>query len=147
MDNFMSLKVKSLSRNEAFVRSAVAAFATELNPTIDAIEDLKTAVSEAVTNCVVHAYADNADGIITINAQIRDNAVHIEVIDNGCGIPDIVQARKAFYTTRPEEERSGMGFTVMETFMDTLEVLPNLPHGTVVRMTKHFVNDDRKAAD
>ena len=140
MDNFMSLKVKSVSRNEAFVRSAVAAFAAELNPTVDEIGDIKTAVSEAVTNCVVHAYADE-EGIITVNAHIDGNTLHIEVIDEGCGIEDIARARTAFYTTKPDAERSGMGFTVMETFTDSLEVLHNAPKGTVVRMTKRLCGE------
>lgn len=135
MDNFMTLKVKAVSCNEGFARSAVAAFAAELNPTMDEICDIKTAVSEAVTNCVVHAY-DDADGVITINASVDGKTLHIEVIDEGKGIPDIDQARKAFYTTGPEDERSGMGFTVMESFMDTLEVYHNAPRGTVVKMSK-----------
>lgn len=137
MDNFMTLKVKSVSRNEAFVRSAVAAFAAELNPTVDELGDIKTAVSEAVTNCVVHAY-DGGDGIITVNASIENGSLHIEVIDEGCGIEDIDRARTAFFTTKPDAERSGMGFTVMETFMDSLEVMHNTPKGTVVRMTKRL---------
>lgn len=137
MDNYMRLQIRSLSRNEAFARSAVAAFAAELNPTVDQLSDVKTAVSEAVTNCVVHAY-DGGEGVITLNVGIDGGTLHIEVVDEGRGIEDIERARKAFYTTKPDAERSGMGFTVMETFMDSLEVTHNEPQGTIVKMSKRL---------
>ncbi len=137
MNNFMTLKIKAVSRNESFARSAVAAFCVELNPTLDDLSDIKTAVSEAVTNSIVHGY-DGEAGVVTIQAGIDGNVIHIEVSDEGKGIEDISMARQPFYTTKPDAERSGMGFTVMESFMDTLEVFHNAPHGTVVKMSKNL---------
>lgn len=137
MDNFMSLKIEAISRNEAFARSVVGAFCVELNPTLDQINDVKTAVSEAVTNCIVHGYNKNG-GIITINAKIIDNSIHIEIIDNGIGIGDITKARQPFFTTRDDDERSGMGFTVMESFMDELFVENIATGGSKVKMVKNF---------
>lgn len=137
MENFMSLEIKAVSRNEAFARSAVAAFCVELNPTVDDLNDIKTAVSEAVTNAIVHGY-DGTEGVVYIRAGIDGNVVHIEVSDEGKGIDDINAARQPFFTTKPDAERSGMGFTVMESFMDTLEVFHNAPHGTVVKMSKNL---------
>lgn len=137
MDNYMTLKIKAISRNESFARSAVAAFCVELNPTLDELSDIKTAISEAVTNSIVHGY-DNEEGIVSINAAIEGNVIHIEVADEGKGIENIELARQPFYTTKPESERSGMGFTVMESFMDTLEIFRNTPKGTVVRMSKNL---------
>lgn len=138
MDNRMTLKIKAISQNESFARSAVAAFCAPLNPTVDCLGDLKTAVSEAVTNSVVHGYAGRDDGEIEILVETRGTTVHIEVTDCGVGIENIELARKPFYTTRPDEERSGMGFTVMESFTDTLEVEHNKPQGLVVKMSKEM---------
>lgn len=134
-DNEMLLRFKSKSINESFARSAVAAFILQTDPTIEEMNDIKTAVSEAVTNCIVHAY-DNEDENIEIICELEGNNLHIAIADTGKGIEDIEKARQPFYTTRPEDERSGMGFTVMETFMDTLEVLKNNPKGIIVKMTK-----------
>lgn len=137
MDNFMSLVLAAKSCNESFARSAVAAFAAPLNPTVDEINDIKTAVSEAVTNCIVHAYDSNQDGTITIDTKICGQVLHIAISDNGKGIEDIAKARQPFFTTkRGDDERSGLGFTVMETFMDTLLVAPNGDKGLVVKMSK-----------
>ncbi len=135
MNNYIEIKLPALSKNEALARSIIAAFCVELNPTIDDIDDIKTAVSEAVTNCIVHAYGKN-DGDIYIRATIIDGVLTVEIKDFGIGIADISEARKPFFTTRPNEERSGMGFTVMETFMDTLEVKTNENGGTTVIMSK-----------
>ena len=137
MDNFMSLKVEALSKNEAFARSVVAAFCASVNPTVDQINDIKTAVSEAVTNSIVHGYEEKG-GPIEINASLEGRTVHIEVLDNGVGIDDIEKARRPFFTTKPQDERSGMGFTVMESFMDSLEVKKRGEHGLVIRMSKNF---------
>ena len=137
--------IKAVGKNEAFARSVVGAFCTELNPTIDEISDIKTAVSEAVTNCVVHAY-NYGEGEIEIIAEIDGRCLHIEIKDQGVGIENINQARQPFFTTKPNEERSGMGFTVMESFMDSLDVFPNSPKGTVVKMSKNFdMNKDEQA--
>ncbi len=142
MDNFMSLKIKAISENEAFARSAVAAFCVDANPTVDKLDDIKTAVSEAVTNSIVHGYGKDPEAVVEIDVTRSGGKVHIEVRDTGVGIPDIQKARAPFYTTKPDEERSGMGFTVMESFMDELEVKPNSPHGLIVSMTKSLGNSD-----
>ncbi len=136
--NEMTIKFKALSINESFARSTVAAFCVQLNPTIDEINDIKTAVSEAVTNCVVHAYPKK-DGDITINVKITPTSAIISVEDNGVGIANFEKARQPFFTTKPEEERSGMGFTVMETFMDKVTLLKNENNkGVIVQMEKKF---------
>jgi len=139
-DNFMSLKIKAISKNEAFARSVVAAFCAAVNPTVEELNDVKTAVSEAVTNSIVHGYGNN-EGIIEINALLKDKTVHIEIIDSGLGITDIEKAKAPFFTTKAEDERSGMGFTVMESFMDTLEVSSNLNSGVIVKMSKNFLDN------
>lgn len=145
MKNEMTLTFSAISANEAFARNAVAAFCVDLDPTVDQINDIKTAVSEAVTNCVVHAYADGAEEkTVTIKTTIDKNTVHIVVSDYGVGIDDIEHAMQPFFTTKPDQERSGMGFTVMESFMDTLSVGRNEPSGTVVTMTKTIRGADWK---
>ena len=116
-NNFMEVKFKAQSVNESFARVCVASFCLPLNPTVDEINDIKTAVSEAVTNCVVHAYP-HGEGEVLVRVEFDGNDVVISVCDNGIGIKDFVRAREPFYTTKPDEERSGMGFAVMESFMD-----------------------------
>lgn len=128
MDNCINVTLPAISRNEALARSIVAFFAVELDPTIDELGDIKTAVSEAVTNCIVHGYPSEKKGDIRIYARIRGEVLHIEISDSGVGIADIDEARKPFFTTSEGEERSGMGFTIMETFMDSLDV-ENLEQG------------------
>ncbi|WP_416197786.1 MAG: anti-sigma F factor [Sporanaerobacter sp.] len=135
--NYMKLEFLSKSTNEAFARVVVAAFASQLDPTIEEISDIKTAVSEAVTNAIIHGYEDT-EGIVTIEAIIENQEIEILVYDNGKGIEDLEKAMEPFYTSRPELERSGMGFTVMETFMDKLEVVSHIGEGTVVKMRKKF---------
>ncbi|HHW68231.1 MAG: hypothetical protein PWP07_1092 [Epulopiscium sp.] len=133
--NSMKVSFVSKSQNEAFARVAVAAFVSQLDPTLEEISDIKTAVSEAVTNAVIHGY-ENQEGIITVSCDISDNVVEITVVDEGVGIEDIEQAREPLYTSKPELERSGMGFTMMETFMDEVEVESEKDKGTIVRMRK-----------
>lgn len=136
--NEMKLEFLSKSQNEGFARVVVAAFASQLDPTIEELADIKTAVSEAVTNAIIHGY-ENTVGIVTIIARIiDDNKIEIEVIDEGKGIPDIELARQPLYTSKPELERSGMGFTVMETFMDELYVYSEVGKGTKVKMVKYI---------
>ena len=135
--NEMELKFKALSINEGFSRSAIAAFCSQVNPSVDEITDIKTAVSEAVTNAVVHAYPLK-DGDITIKVKLYASGVIIEVMDNGIGIEDYDKAREPFYTTKPSDERSGMGFTVMESFMDSVTLLKNGKSGIFVKMEKIF---------
>ena len=133
--NFMEVTFKALSVNEGFARVAVAGFCLPLNPSIDELGDIKTAVSEAVTNSVVHAYP-KGNGMVTIRCELDGDEVKIIVKDSGIGIKDIEKAREPFFTTKPEEERSGMGFAVMESFMDKVEVKPNESSGLVVIMYK-----------
>lgn len=138
--NTMTLNFKALSINESFARACVAAFCVQAQPTLDEITDIKTAVSEAVTNCVVHAYPKKA-GEVVINVILYENAVEINISDFGIGIKDFAEAREPFFTTKPNEERSGMGFTVMESFMDVLEVFPNANKGVTVKLVKFFERD------
>ncbi len=135
--NEMELNFKALSINEGFARSCVAAFCVQANPSLDEITDIKTAVSEAVTNCVVHAYP-SIPGNVCIKVKLYDNSVDIEIIDNGIGIEDFEKAKEPFYTSKPDEERSGMGFAVMESFMDNLELKNNVNKGLIVKMQKFF---------
>lgn len=139
MKNQVEIKFKSLPENEAFARTCVSAFCLQLNPTLDEIGDIKTAVSEAVTNCVVHAYP-NRVGEITMQLSCENNTIHIIIKDNGVGIVNIEQALTPFYTTKPDEERSGMGFTVMDSFMDSLSVRNNGLKGLIVEMSKTIEN-------
>ncbi len=135
--NEMMIEFPSKSQNEAFGRIVVAAFASQLDPTIEELSDVKTAISEAVTNAIIHGY-ENSQGVIRIKGYIDDRVLKVEVEDWGRGIKDIEQARQPLYTSKPELERSGMGFTVMETFMDSLEIQSELGKGTRVIMTKEF---------
>lgn len=137
-DNKMSVEFVSKSQNEGFARVAVAAFVSQLDPTIDEITDVKTAVSEAVTNSIIHGYDGREDGVIRIEAEIHNNEVCISIIDSGNGIEDINKAMEPLYTSRPDLERSGMGFTVMETFMDELNVESEKGTGTRVVIKKKF---------
>lgn len=150
MENYMKLEIAALSENEGFARSAVAAFALPLNPTLIEISDIKTAVSEAVTNGIVHAYPQKRSGDkIDIECRIlRDGeggVLHIKITDYGCGIEDVEKATLPFYTTMPSEERSGMGFTIMQTFMTKFSLRSERGKGTVVEMEKRI--DARVAAE
>ena len=133
----MRLEILSKSTNESFARVVVAAFASQLDPTIEELSDIKTAVSEAVTNAIIHGYEYN-EGIVIIESTIEGNRIEIVVEDKGKGIDDIKKAMEPFYTSKPDLERSGMGFTVMETFMDELIVESQLGKGTRVKMAKVF---------
>ena len=140
--NKMQLEILSKSNNEAFARITVAAFAAQLDPTIEELSDIKTAVSEAVTNSIIHGY-ENKEGIIRINAYIYDNILRIEIADQGKGIEDIEIAKQPLYTTKPELERSGMGFSFMEAFMDELNVYSRKNVGTTVIMKKRIGESNR----
>ena len=134
-DNFMILEFPSKSANEAFARSAVACFAAQMDPTLEELGDIRTAVSEAVTNCIVHAYPDGF-GTITLRCRIlKDNILDIVIKDKGVGIPDVEQARRPTYTTGGAD-RSGMGFTIMESFMTNFEVSSEPEKGTTVHMRR-----------
>lgn len=134
-NNKMKLEFLSLSRNESFARATVAAFVSQLDPTIEEIADIKTALSEGVTNAIIHGYGNEA-GIVTIECELNEKNVRILVEDKGKGIKDTEKARTLFYTESDTEERSGMGFTVMETFMDSLEIISEIGKGTRIVMTK-----------
>lgn len=136
--NQMELKIKALSVNESFVRATVSGFCLQLNPTIDELTDVKTAVSEAVTNSIVHAYPQGEIGDILIKATLYKDTIQIEILDFGVGISNLEEAKKPFYTTKPNQERSGMGFTVMESFMDTVEVSNKDDGGLRVLLIKKF---------
>ena len=140
MENYMRLEFPSKSQNESFARTAVAAFATQLDITVDEMADIKTAVSEAVTNAIVHGYRDTR-GVICISAKIDGGEIEITVEDKGRGIEDVHKAMQPLYTTCAEDERSGMGFTIMETFMDRLAVTSEMGAGTKVVMTKTIANN------
>ena len=135
MINKMELKFSSLSENEAFSRSVIASFILPLNPTISQMNDIKTAVSEAVTNAVVHGYPDSV-GEIVMSCDILNDEIHIKIQDFGVGISNLEQALEPFYTTKGDFERSGMGFTIMQSFMDNVEVESTLNSGTTIKMTK-----------
>ena len=138
VDNKICIELMSKSQNEGFARVAVAAFVSQLDPTIEELSDVKTAVSEAVTNSIIHGYENKKEGIIRIEASISANEITISVEDFGKGIDNIEQAMEPLYTSKPELERSGMGFTVMESFMDNLEVVSEEGKGTKVIMKKKF---------
>ena len=136
--NEMRLDFPALGENEAFARMTISAFLLPLNPTIEELADVKTAVSEAVTNAIVHGYTGGR-GTVRMHAYYTDETVlTVDIIDRGCGIADIEHAREPFYTTAPGDERSGMGFTVMESFMDSVEVASELGKGTTVRLIKRM---------
>ena len=137
MENYMKLEVPAKSCNESLVRAVVSAFSVQLDLSIEELADIKTAVSEAVTNSIVHGYA-NMKGVIKIVCRMIDGCIEIEVTDYGVGIEDIDTAMKPLFTSKPECERSGMGFTVMQTFMDELKVDSKSGEGTVVTMKKHI---------
>lgn len=140
--NEMKLSFLSKSENEGFARIAVSSFAALCDPCIEELADIRTAVSEAVTNCIVHAYRDT-EGIIDITAKIlTENILYIKIKDKGCGIPDVEQAMEPLYTTAPLEERAGLGFAVMESFMDKLSVRSEVGRGTTVIMRKKIGEAD-----
>lgn len=142
-DNEMKLEFISKSCNEAFARITVAAFASQLDPTIEELSDIKTSVSEIVTNSIIHAY-DTSDGIIKIISKIIDNTIVIEISDTGKGIEDVELARKPLYTSKAELERSGMGFTIVENFMDELKIESIVGLGTKITMKKKISKLDQE---
>lgn len=145
-DNEMKIEFLSKSNNEAFARISVAAFVAQLDPTLEEIADIKTAVSEAVTNAIIHGYEDKV-GTVKLICKITDNEVFIEISDMGKGIENIEIAKQPLYTTKANLERSGMGFTIMESFMDNIEVESMLGVGTKVTMTRKIKNNSNKKDD
>ena len=133
--NKMKLSFLSLSENESFARGVISCFALQLNPSLSELADIKTAVSEAVTNAIVHAYL-NKEGEIIIESEINGDVIHINIFDQGVGIENLSEALEPFYTTKPDEERSGMGFTIMKSFMDEVRVESEKDKGTKIYMSK-----------
>lgn len=139
MQDYFRLEIEAKSKNEAFARATVAAFSLSLSPTLEEIGDIKTATSEAVTNAVVHAYPNTGGKIeIICTADDSDNSLTVTVKDFGCGIQDLAAALEPFYTTRPDDERSGMGFTIIDTFSDEMHVESRVGAGTSVTFKKVF---------
>ncbi|MDQ6599529.1 anti-sigma F factor [Bacillus salipaludis] len=138
MKNEMNLQFSALSQNESFARVTVAAFIAQLDPTMDELTEIKTVVSEAVTNAIIHGYENDSKGIVYIDVSIEDNVIDMTIRDEGIGIVDVEEARQPLFTTKPDLERSGMGFTIMENFMDEVEVLTQPGKGTEVRLRKHL---------
>ncbi|RTE09669.1 anti-sigma F factor [Paenibacillus whitsoniae] len=136
--NFMQLQFAARSENEAFARVAVAAFISQLDPTLDELTDIKTVISEAVTNAIIHGYDSKPDGIVTISAEIEGDLVRLTIEDKGAGIADLEQAKEPLYTSKPELERSGMGFTIMENFMDEVDIVTAVGIGTKINMLKRI---------
>ena len=138
MDNFVSLRFLSLPINVSFARSVVAAFCVPYDPSIEILNDIRTSISEAVTNCIVHGYGDD-HGYVTINAEVIDKVLTVSIEDNGKGIEDLSKATQDFYSTG-ENERSGLGFTIMRSFMDDMNVESVLGEGTKVTLVKRLIN-------
>ncbi len=143
INNKMRLEFLSLSQNESFARSVVSCFALQLNPSVSQIADIKTAVSEAVTNAIVHGYP-NGIGTIILESELVDGVIHINVFDDGVGIENLSQALEPFYTTKEDDERSGMGFTIMKSFMDDINVISEKGKGTRVYMSKKILSTNTK---
>lgn len=138
LTNFMNLQFAAKSENESFARVAVASFISQLDPTMDELSDLKTVVSEAVTNSIIHGYNNDSAGIVTIKAEIVGDMITLVIEDQGQGIEDLELAKQPLYTSKPELERSGMGFTIMENFMDECEVVSEPGRGTSIMMKKRI---------
>ena len=135
MENYMELTIPSQSKNESFARAVVGAFFTQLDPDLNDLNELKTAVSEAVTNAIIHGYGEKT-GEIRIVARIKEDTFEVKIIDQGLGIENIEQAREPLFTSKPEMERSGLGFSVMEGFMDEVEIISKVGVGTQITLRK-----------
>ena len=137
MNNRMELRFDALAENEAFSRMVISAFLVQVNPTMSVVSEVRTAVSEAVTNAIVHGYAGTT-GMVVLRASIEGGQAVIEVEDYGCGMEDVQKAMQPFYTSHPEQERTGIGFSLMQSFMDGVIVTSSPGNGTLVRMTKRL---------
>lgn len=138
MKNEMFVEFSSISSNESFARVVVGSFIAELDPTMEELTEIKTVVSEAVTNSIIHGYHNEPHHLISISCSIKDNWIDLEIKDSGVGIDDIEEARQPLFTSKPELERSGMGFTIIESFMDTVEVTSTTDKGTTITMKKQL---------
>lgn len=142
LHNMMELRFLAKSENEAFARVTVASFISQLDPTLEELDELKTVVSEAVTNSIIHAYEEDEAGIVFLQCVIQGNEVKVVISDEGEGIQDIETARQPLYTTKPEMERSGMGFTIMENFMDSIEIVSVEGKGTTITLVKKLMTNE-----
>ena len=138
MKNSMEIKFSALSQNESFARVTVGAFVAQLDPTMEEITEIKTVVSEAVTNAIIHGYNNQPEGMVYISVTLENGGVELTIKDEGSGIDDIDEARQPLYTTKPDLERSGMGFTIMENFMDEIRVISEPMMGTTVYLKKYL---------
>jgi len=138
MKNEMDLQFSALSQNESFARVTVAAFIAQLDPTMDELTEIKTVVSEAVTNAIIHGYENDPNGVVYIHVSVEDSLIDMTIKDVGLGIVDVEEARQPLFTTKPDLERSGMGFTIMENFMDEVEIRTQPGRGTEVKLRKHL---------
>ncbi|RYL93186.1 anti-sigma F factor [Sporolactobacillus sp. Y61] len=141
MTNKMTLTFSAISSNESFARVTVASFVAQLDPTLEELTEIKTVVSEAVTNCIIHGYGNTGKGIVRVCAELDHGALSLSIHDDGAGIQDIEQARQPLFTTKPELERSGMGFTIMENFMDHVTIESVQGKGTTIFMTKAITHN------
>jgi stage II sporulation protein AB (anti-sigma F factor) len=137
--NEMKIQFSALSQNESFARVTVAAFVAQLDPTMDELTEIKTVVSEAVTNSIIHGYENDPTGMVYINVTIEDGFIDMTIKDEGIGIIDVEEAMQPLFTSKPDLERSGMGFTIMENFMDNVEVFSQPGLGTEIRLRKHLL--------
>jgi stage II sporulation protein AB (anti-sigma F factor) len=140
--NVMELKFSARSENEAFARVTVASFISQLDPTLEELTDIKTVVSEAVTNAIIHGYEENEEKMVYLRTELNENEVTLLIQDEGSGIEDLELARQPLYTSRPELERSGMGFTIMENFMDSVEIVTAKGKGTTVILKKKLTSNE-----
>lgn len=138
--NQMNMRFSALSQNESFARVSVAAFISQLDVTMEELEEIKTVVSEGVTNAIIHAYDENPEGVVSISVTLMDGTVELVIEDKGKGIADVEEAMQPLYTSKPELERSGMGFTIMENFMDSIEVMTAVGKGTRIQLTKRLAH-------
>ncbi|MBU8907869.1 anti-sigma F factor [Desertibacillus haloalkaliphilus] len=138
MKNVMNLAFSALSQNESFARVTVGSFVAQLDPTMDELTEIKTVVSEAVTNAIIHGYHNQPEGMVYITVTLDQGVIELTIKDEGIGIADIDEARQPLYTTKPELERSGMGFTIMENFMDEVKVVSEAMMGTTIYLRKHL---------
>ncbi|MEN1969104.1 anti-sigma F factor [Lentibacillus sp. N15] len=141
MNNEMNVTFSSISENESFARVTVAAFVTQIDPTMDELTEIKTVVSEAVTNAIIHGYNNEPDHQVHITCILRDDELDLTIKDDGIGIGDVEEARQPLFTSKPELERSGMGFTIIENFMDSVKVISEAGAGTSVHMTKQLTKN------
>jgi stage II sporulation protein AB (anti-sigma F factor) len=142
MRNEMNLQFSALSQNESFARVTVAAFITQLDPTLDDLTEIKTVVSEAVTNAIIHGYENNSEGIVYISVVLEEQCVTLTIRDEGVGIVNLDEAMQPLFTSKPELERSGMGFTIIENFMDQCEVSSTVNVGTTITVKKYLKNSN-----